>query len=85
MDCSVDDGHECSSKYFAYGARCSSSECKVYACRLAGGWNKCYGSDYEFEMIKRKADNVWEGTCYYYEAEYICKGLEALGYRSACC
>ncbi len=89
MNCSVRGGDECSNKHFAYYALCTATYCQVSACRLANGNNACLDSDYELELIKNKSTDVWNKTCYYWDdrdTEFICKGLEPLGFtRGSCC
>ena len=87
MNCSVADGTECSNQYFAYIVSCNKNSCSVHACRLRDGNNYCFASGYEISLTKRKSTGNWEKKCQDIEGEtdYICKGLEPLGFtREAC-
>ena len=87
MNCSVAEGHECSNQYFAYRAACNKSFCEINACRLVEGQNSCFASDYEFKLTKQKATDRWDKECQYSDdtIEYICKGVESLGFTRTSC
>ena len=74
---------ECSNKYFAYGASCTATKCEVYSCRTDG---RCDDYDYLLQLEKPKSTGVWTKECLYNTGkEYICKGMESLGFSSRAC
>ena len=74
---------QCYSKYFTYRSSCSSTRCYIEACYQDPNGPECL---YDLGLTREKSTDVWTKECNYSAAyEYLCKGLESLGFtRNAC-
>lgn len=75
-----------SNKSFVYDAYCTSGSCYLSACRDEDKNGVCEDDPYELDSVKGSGASTWTRFCMYNTGkEYLCKGVEALGFsRSAC-
>lgn len=85
LNCTVENGHKCASKNFAYDARCLTEECwiRVWRC-LKEDCSDWGGQHYHLEADKSADTNKWTYSCYFYQDKYesLCKSLQAFGYTA---
>ena len=85
LNCTVEDGHKCASKHFAYDSVCLPEYCFIKAWRClkedCSDWRRQH---YCLEADKSADTNKWTYSCYFYQDKYenLCKSLQAVGYTA---
>lgn len=83
LDCEQ-SSDSCQNEHFRYSSHCDSGACVVSVLRRAEDEME---DGYSLHFIKSKSTGAWTKRCDYGETkEWLCKGLEPLGYtRNSCC
>ena len=89
LDCSMDDGKGCSSKYFFYHITCTyqgsvdNSFCNIFASRNKNG-DPNEDQEYNLNIYRIYNSNTWVHRCEW-NADYslkFCRSLEPLGWEA---